>query len=279
TMSANMSPHGQSNPPQSQRRLNQASYLPNEVNASFLQIKKLSPRSSTTVWRNEVLGVLRPLGLDGLINLELPRPHESDEQYIKWRFWTPTVARWLLNQVDDTIQSHVKAQTTEVVRADTVYQTIRMVNSGNHRLYIERELQKWHNLKRSDFGKAADFIMAFQNQYNRLKIEEEEDPAGMALGRLLNEMQGEFLRITFIRAEVEGMDREIDARLFNYYCRLLISETRDFRDTDTGGGFDTVQQHGGGGGRGGGPGGSSGSFGGQEVSYRNWRRIDARQPR
>ncbi|CAI7577031.1 unnamed protein product [Penicillium bialowiezense] len=260
---------------QSQASFNQATFLPNEVTAVFLNITKLSPRSSTTVWCNEVMSVLRPFGLEGLIDLELPRPHESDPQFRKWRFWTPVVAHWLLNQLEDSLQAQVQAHSNRLSLADDVFRAIITVNSASHRLYIERELEKWNRLKRSDFATATDFIIAFQAQYNRLKAEDEEEPAGMALARLLDEIDGEFLRVTFIRSEVIGLDREVDYRLFSYYCRLLIEETRTFRDTDTGGGFQTGRQGGGGGaGRGGG----SSMFGGGEVSYRSWRRMDSQQP-
>ncbi|CAG7925544.1 unnamed protein product [Penicillium olsonii] len=267
---------------------NQATHLPNEVNSYLLNIKKLTSRSSTTVWTNEILNVLRPFELDALIDYDLPRPRETDQKFARWRFWTPVVARWLLDQVEEPIQQQVQSHTTHLTFADEVFRTIRTVNLGHHRLFIEREREKWQNLSRDNFDTATDFIMAYQNQFNRLKIEGEEDPCGMALCRLLNELEGEFLRASFIRSEVNGMGREVDYRMFNYYCRLLISETREFRDTDAGGGLDTGRGHGRGRGRGrgtggggsgdGGRGSDSGSLGG-DVSYRNWRRGDVRQPR
>lgn len=260
---------------QSQASFNQATFLPNEVTAVFLNITKLAPRSSTTVWCNEVMNVLRPFGLEGLVDLDLPRPHEADPQFPKWRFWTPVVAHWLLNQLEDSIKAQVRAHSNRLSLADDVFQAILTVSSPNHRLYIEREVEKWHNLRRANFATATDFIIAYQAQYNRLKTEEEEESAGIALFRLLDEMEGEFLRVTFIRSEVNGLDREVDYRLFSYYYRLLLEETRLYRDTDTGGGFETGRQGGGGGaGRGGG----SSLFGGGEVSYRSWRRMDAQQP-
>lgn len=256
--------------------ITQATNLPKEVNIILLDIAKLTTQSSTTVWSNEAIAVLRPFELEGILNPTLSRPSPSDSRYERWRFWTPVVARWLLSQVDDSIQRLVRNHGALPALADELFQTIKTMCSNNQRAYIQRQLHNWHNLKRGNYPTAADFIMAYQNQYNRLKIEGEEEPCGMALGRLLNELEGEFVRITFIRSEVNGMDREVDYRLFSYYCRLLINETRDFRDTDTGGGFDT--------GRGGGGGGSSGSgagsFNARDVSYRGWRKLTGgRQPR
>ncbi|CAG8388723.1 unnamed protein product [Penicillium salamii] len=183
-MSSEVTPYDESlfiEPQQPFDFVNKASQLPNEVNSNLLDITKLSSHSSTTVWHNEVLNVLRPFRLEGLIDPNLARPDPTDFQFGKWRFWTPVIARWLLNQLDDPIQQLA-------------------VNMGNHRLYIERELGKWQSLKRSDYSTAKDFILAYQNQYNRLKIEGEEESCGLALGCLLNELEGEFLRVTFIRS-------------------------------------------------------------------------------
>ncbi|CAG7944425.1 unnamed protein product [Penicillium salamii] len=252
--------------------VNQASHLPNEVNSTILNINKLNSQSSTTVWQSEVMSVLRPLKLEGLIDSDLARPEPTDSQYSKWRFWGPVIARWLLNQLEEPIQQLVKSHTPYLTYADDVYNTIKSVNLGNHRLYIERELAKWNNLKRADYTKAQDFILAYQNQYNRLKMEGEEGSCGLALARLLNELEAECIRVPFIRSEVDAMAKEVDYPLFNYYCRLLIRESREALAAGTGGGFDT--------GRGGGDGGQgSSSATRQEISYRAWRRGEGRQPR
>ncbi|CAG8920332.1 unnamed protein product [Penicillium salamii] len=253
--------------------INQASHLPNEVDTKLLSIHKLSSQSSTTVWKSEVLSVLRPFKLEGLIDSNLARPDPDDFQYAKWRFWTPVIARWLLSQLEEPIQQLVRSHTPYLTHADNVFDTIKAVNMGNHRLYIERELAKWVNLKRANYSKAEDFIMAYQNQYNRLKIEEEEVSCGLALARLLNELEGELWRVTFIRSEVDTMGKEVDYPLFNYYCRLLIRESRESVE-GTGGGSETGR-----GGHGEGRGSSSGAR--QEISYRNWRRgeRERRQPR
>jgi hypothetical protein len=278
-MSTGLSPHGGSpDAPGSQRseykeqtmsRITQATYLPKEVNTILLNINKLTHGSSTTVWINEVLSILRPFALEGIIDSSLPRPLPSELNFERWRFWAPVVASWLLTQIEEQFQTVMKAQSIfkhdpiQLTIADQVFDVIKSLNTSNHRSYVARELGKWHDMRRNQYRSAADFVMAYQNQYNRLKVEGEEEPCGMALGRLLHELQGEFMRVNFIRSEVEAMDREVDYRLFCYYCKLLINETRELRDIDNGGGS-----------------GSSSSWGGGEVSYRAWRREQGpKQPR
>jgi transposase len=254
---------------------------------SLISVRKLGPQSSTTSWVTEVMAVLRPFHLELIIDSTTPKPDAQNPNFQRWKYWTGIVAEWLLKQVDDSLQRVVKVQTPHLTYADEVFKTIKMMNAANHRSYVERELARWQNMRRVHFRTPADFIMAYQNQFNRLKIEGEEDPCGMALKRLLNELGGEHIRIHFIREEVNDRDRPVDYQLFSYYCRLLISEFRENRDLDLGlGGGDDGSGNGGrgsGGGRGsrGSRSSHSGSFSGGEVSYKNWRKEnrDAKQPR
>jgi uncharacterized membrane protein YgcG len=267
-----------------QAPITQATYLPKEVMASLISIKKLTPQSSSTIWGNEITNVLRPFQLEALIDSNIPKPDASDINFQRWKYWTGIVANWLLNQVDDSLQRIVKVQTTMLTYADEVFKTIKLLSAGNHRSYVEHELAKWQNMKRSEHQTAIDFIMAYQNQFNRLKIEGEEEPCGMALGRLLQELQGEHIRIHFIREEVNDRDRPIDYQLFNYYCRLLISEFRANRNLELGLGGDNDGSGGNGGdgsGRGSRSSYSGGSASGREISYKGWRKGNrqTKQPR
>lgn len=267
-----------------QPSITQATYLPKEVMTSLLSINKLTPQTSTTSWGNEITNVLRPFQLEALIDSNIPKPDPSNINYQRWKYWTGIVANWLLNQVDDSLQRIVKIQTPLLTYADEVFKTIKRMSERNQRSYVERELAKWQSMKRADYRTAIDFIMAYQNQFNRLKIEGEEDPCGLALGRLLHELQGEHIRIHFIREEVNDRDQEIDYQLFSYYCRLLISEFRRNRDLDLGLDDDDDDGSGGNGGRGSRASRSSHSGGpasGRDVTYRGWRKgnREQKQPR
>jgi hypothetical protein len=268
-----------------QAHITQATYLPKEVMTSLISIKKLTPQSSTTSWGNEITTVLRPFQLEALIDSNILKPDASDFNFQRWKYWTGIVANWLLNQVDDSLQRIVKVQTPLLTYADEVFKTIKLMSARNQRSYVDRELAKWQNLKRVHYRTPIDFIMAYQNQFNRLKIEGEEDPCGLALGRLLHELQGEHIRIHFIREEVNDRDHPIDYQLFSYYCRLLISEFRKNRDLDLGLGGDDDHSGGNGGGRGSAQGShsshSGASVSGRDVSYKGWRKgnQDVKQPR
>lgn len=255
-----------------QPRITQATNLPKEVDTKLLSIAKLTRELSTTVWENEVLNILRPFGLEGLINPTLPRPTSSEPQFARWRFWTPVVAKWLLDQVYEPIQTAIKDHgafkynSSRLTLADEVFPAIKLLNGDNQQEYLAREVGKWQDLSRSSYYSAVDFILAYRAQYHRMRVEGIQDSCAVALGRLLNELESELMRITFIRSEVCELDREIDFRLFSYYCRLLIHEVRESekaRESESTG--DVAP---------------SSSWGNQEVSYRGWRKAPGpKQPR
>ncbi|CAI7626495.1 unnamed protein product [Penicillium glandicola] len=204
----------------------QATGLPKESHATLLDITKLRPESSLTTWGNEVLHVLRPFKLDGLVDIDLARPRPGDSNYNRWKFWTLIVAGWLFNQVDASLQHRVRARSNAPTFADEVFSTIKLLSLSNQSQFLVNELKKWEEIKRATFATPADFIMAYQNQFNRLKTEHHEPAYDIALSRLLQELHGEVLKVPFIQEEVKDLGRPVDYQLFVYYCKVLVSESR-----------------------------------------------------
>lgn len=254
--SGSRSSHNSQRPPAQVPPITQATNLPKESPATLLCITKLTPQSSTTTWGNEVIHVLRPFKLESLVNSDLPKPQPGDGDYHKWKYWTRIVASWLFHQVDVSIQRRLKENSNEITYADELFKTIKELCLFNQSEYVAREVQKWEGLKRGDYPTPADFIMAYQNQFNRLKTENHEPTCGFAIGRLLAELDGEILRVPFIREEVRDLGRPVDYQLFTYYCRVLISESRK---PDTGNILPGSHATG------------SGRGLGRDVSYRGWR--------
>ncbi|KAJ5360266.1 hypothetical protein N7517_009457 [Penicillium concentricum] len=208
-------------PPQTQ-----ATDLPKESPVTLLNITKLKSESSLTVWGNEIIHVLRPLKLDALVASDLPRPHPEDPDYSKWKFWTLVVARWLFNQVDTSIQHKVKAHSNDLAFADEIFNAIKLLSLHSQSKFLANEVKRWEELKRENFSTPAEFIMAYQNQYNRLKTENHEPSCDFALGRLLQELHGEVMKVPFIQEEVKDLRRPVNYQLFVYYCKVLIDESR-----------------------------------------------------
>ncbi|KAJ5317685.1 hypothetical protein PENANT_c004G02589 [Penicillium antarcticum] len=253
--------------------LTQATHLPKEVPVTLLEISKLNPQSSTTRWGNEIMHVLRPFKLETLLDSSLPRPQQHHEDYRKWKYWTSIVSRWLFDQVEPSIQLKVRDHAPQLTYADEIFRSIRTISLQAHASYLAGELEKWEDLRRDQYPTAADFIMAYQNQFNRLKMESHEPTCAVALRRLLQALSSEIIRVSFIRDEVENLGREVDYQLFTYYCRILVTESR--RSIDRGAGTPSSSSVSGrGGGSGGsrrGSGASGGSSSGRDVSYRGWR--------
>ncbi|KAJ5794657.1 hypothetical protein N7457_001256 [Penicillium paradoxum] len=234
----------------------QATSLPKESPATLLDIAKLTPQSSTTIWCTEVLHVLRPFKLESIVSSELPKPLPADINYPKWKYWTHIVAAWLFRQVDDSVKLRVKQHSNEIVYADDIFRNIKEVSLYNHAAYVAREWQKWEDLNRGDYSTAASFILAYQNQFNRLKAENHEPACDFALARLFAALEGEIMPVPFIREEVRDLGRPADYQLFTYYCRVLINESRNPVPGDA-------------------PPSSSGASSGRrlvtDISYRGWR--------
>ncbi|OQE40130.1 hypothetical protein PENCOP_c006G08501 [Penicillium coprophilum] len=204
----------------------QATDLPKESPVTLLNIMKLNSGSSLTVWGNEILHVLRPLKLDALVASDLPRPHPEDADYSKWKFWTLVIAEWLFNQVDTSLQYKVKAHSNELAFADEIFNAIKLLSLYSQSTFLASELKRWEDLNRDDFFTSADFILAYQNQYNRLKTENHAPSCDFALGRLLQGLHGEVMKVPFIQEEVKDLGRPVDYQLFTYYCKVLIDESR-----------------------------------------------------
>ncbi|KAJ6002151.1 hypothetical protein N7522_007378 [Penicillium canescens] len=255
--------------------LTQATHLPKEIPVTLLGISNLTPQSSTTRWGNEIMHVLRPFKLEGLLDPSLPRPQQHHEDYRKWKYWTSIVSRWLFDQVETSIQVKVRDYAPQLTFADEVFKSIRTMSLPDHASYLAGELEKWENLRRDQYSTAVDFIMAYQNQFNRLKMEGHEPTCTVALRRLLQALSSEIIRVSFIRDEVDNLGRDLDYQLFTYYCRILVTESR--RPDDRGAGDSSHSSYSGGGGGGGGgesrrgSGASGGSRSGRDVSYRSWR--------
>ncbi|KGO45655.1 hypothetical protein PEX1_011090 [Penicillium expansum] len=204
----------------------QATNLPKETSTTLLNITKLRPDSSLTVWGNEIIHVLQPFQLDALVDYDLPRPHIGDPNYNRWKFWTLVVANWLFNQVDASLQLKVKAHSNDLTFADEIFNTIRLLSLHSQSKFLAKELKRWEELKRDEFSTPADFIMAYQNQFNRLKTEGHEPSCDVALVRLLQELHGEVLKVPFIQEEIRDLERPVDYQLFVYYCKVLVAESR-----------------------------------------------------
>ncbi|KAJ5229927.1 hypothetical protein N7489_010635 [Penicillium chrysogenum] len=237
----------------------QVADLPKPTQVTLLNIQKLRPDSSLTVWGNEVLHALRPFKLDALVDSDLPKPHPRDDDYQKWKFWTLAVSRWLYNQVDASLQLKVKEHPNEVTYADEMFSTIRRLSLPNQSKFLARELRKWEEIKRGSFATAADFIMAYQNQFNRLKTENHEPSCDFALDRLLNELHGEVLKAPYIQEELKDLGRPVNYQMFVYYCKVMVNESRNpsipAAEASTMGG----------------DGEGRGRSRGRDISYRSWR--------
>ncbi|OQD66061.1 hypothetical protein PENPOL_c005G05740 [Penicillium polonicum] len=240
----------------------QATDLPKQAPSTFLDISKLTPESSLTVWGNEIIHVLRPFKLDALVNIDLPRPHPGDHNYNRWKFWTLVVANWLFNQIEAALQLKVKAHSNDLTYADEIFSTIRLLSLHNQSKFVASELKRWEEMKRDNFATPADFIMAYQNQFNRLKTEGHDPACEFALRRLLQELHGEVLKVPFIEEEVKNLGRPVDYQLFVYYCKVLVNESR--KPTVSLAEYNAM------GGDGGATGQSQSS--GRDISYRGWRR-------
>ncbi|EKV14295.1 putative transposable element [Penicillium digitatum] len=204
----------------------QATSLPKESPTTLLNITKLRTDSSLSVWGNEIRHVLRPFKLDALVDYDLPRPHTGDVNYNRWKFWTLVIASWLFNQVDASLQLKVKAHSNDLTFADEIFNTIRLLSLHSQSKFLAKELKRWEEIKREEFTTPVDFIMAYQNQFNRLKTEDHEPSCDFALIRLLQELHGEVLKVPFIQEEVKNLGRPVDYQLFIYYCKVLVAESR-----------------------------------------------------
>jgi hypothetical protein len=194
---------------------------------TLLNIMKLRPDCSLTVWGNEIIHVLQPLKLDALVANDLPRPNPKDADYNRWKFWTRMVAGWLLNQVNTPLQQKVRAHSKDLTFADEIFSTIKQLSLQNQSKFIENEVKRWESVKRENFRTPADFILAYQNQYNRLKAEDQAPTCDYALGRLLEALHGEVLKVPFLQEEVKDLGRPVDYKLFVYYCKVLVEESRN----------------------------------------------------
>ncbi|KAJ5836467.1 hypothetical protein N7447_002493 [Penicillium robsamsonii] len=207
------------------RLYTQATELPRESTMALLNITRLKPESSLTVWGNEILHVLRPHKLDAPVASDLPKPHQEDSDYSKWKFWTLYVAGWLFNQVDTSIQHKVKVYSNDLDFADEIFNTIKLLSLHSQSKFLANEVKRWQQLKRENFSTPAEFIMAYQNQHNRLKTEDHAPSCDFALGRLLHELHREAMKVPFIQEEVKDLGRSVDYRLFVYYCKVLVDES------------------------------------------------------
>lgn len=240
----------------------QATNLPKEAPATLLDISNLKPGSSLTVWGNEILHVLRPFKLDALVSTDIPRPNPGDLNYKRWKYWTLVVAKWLFNQIEFELQQEVKANSSNLTYADEIFSTIKRLSLQNQSKFVAGELKRWEGMNRKNFATPADFIMAYQNQFNRLKTEDHDPGCEVALLRLLQDLRGEVLKVPFIEEEVKNLGRPVDYQLFVYYCKVLVKESRKPSVSTAEArtmGFD-----------GGATGQSQGS--GRDISYRSWRR-------
>ncbi|KAJ5603076.1 hypothetical protein N7537_006032 [Penicillium hordei] len=240
----------------------QATNLPKESPATLLNIPKLKPESSLTVWGNEIFHVLRPFKLDALVNVDLPRPHPGELNYNRWKFWTLVVAGWLFNQIEAALQLKVKAHSNDLTYADEIFNTIKLLSLHSHSKFVASELKRWEELNHRRFATPADFIMAYQNQFNRLKTEGDDPSCDFALRRLLQELHGEILKVPFIEEEVNNLGRPVDYQLFVHYCKVLVNESRkpsvSLAEYDTLGiDGDLADQS---------------QSSGRDISYRGWRR-------
>ncbi|KAJ5196907.1 hypothetical protein N7449_007386 [Penicillium cf. viridicatum] len=240
----------------------QATDLPKESPATLLNISKLNPESSLTVWGNEIIHVLRPFKLDALVNIDLPRPHPGDLNYNRWKFWTLVVAGWLFNQIEAALQLKVKAHSNDLTYADEIFNTIRLLSLHSHSKFVASQLKRWEEINRRNFATPADFIMAYQNQFNRLKTEGHDPSCDFAFRRLLQELHGGVLKVPFIEEEVKNLGRPVDYQLFVYYCKVLVNESRkpsislvEYNSMGVDG--DATGQS---------------QSSGRDVSYRGWRR-------
>lgn len=119
------------------------------------------------VWVRKVHGILRRLGLDNVIDSHVPRPSRQDTNYAKWKYWSSTVGRWLLGQVDAGVIGNLRAfdlVTEETFTkeppfyADETFSRIQSSELFQEMGYASNDL---HSIRREDFPTAASYVIAW----------------------------------------------------------------------------------------------------------------------
>lgn len=160
---------GVSNQLTSQLRLpTQGSRLPEISRITFPSIiPKLGTNLLMNVWVRKVHGILRRLGLDNVIDSQIPRPSRQDANYAKWKYWSFTVGRWLLGQVDAGVIGNLRAfdlVTEETFTkeppfyADETFSRIQSSELFQEMGYASNDL---HSIRREDFPTAASYVIAW----------------------------------------------------------------------------------------------------------------------
>lgn len=160
---------GVSNQLTSQLRLpTQGSRLPEISRITFPSIiPKLGTNLLMNVWVRKVHGILRRLGLDNVIDSHVPRPSRQDANYAKWKYWSFTVGRWLLGQVDAGVIGNLRAfdlVTEESFTkeppfyADEAFSRIQSSELFQEMGYASNDL---HSICREDFPTAASYVIAW----------------------------------------------------------------------------------------------------------------------
>lgn len=187
--------------------ITQGTNLP-EIHAVNIQNIRELARNDNNVdqWCSRVQFALVGLSLEGLINNQLPRPTDQDIEYKRWKHWTRLVASWLYGQVDEEIQMIIYQNPKCATEADDLYQQIlHEVRGTGKTLNAIGEIKKWDHMKRSDFTSAADFIRAYEKQYNVMKRFKLEVSPLITLVKAMCQVVNEVEKVKFITEQIGQM--------------------------------------------------------------------------
>jgi hypothetical protein len=90
------------------KEINQVSYLPRRGKFEADKIVRLKHNGSNRqTWIDKVQSALTIMSLTDIIDPNLPHPEKTDRRYERWSYWTGSIRRWLLSNVEECIKSLV----------------------------------------------------------------------------------------------------------------------------------------------------------------------------
>jgi hypothetical protein len=214
----------------------QASDLPSETDQVYMSVLETSKieiltRSDTDIedWFVSVEDVLRQLQMYDLLDINIPRPNETDEDYQKWAFWTNAVGWWLRRFLNAEMESHLSGALGDITYTDDLFHMIKTYfGRADCSSHLRQEMSTWNNMRRADYESAEDFVIACENSCIILDRFSVGPPRFMALSRLLDELSAELPKVAAIEWELRLIPPDsITDEAFGEYCKQLIEAARE----------------------------------------------------
>ncbi|GLA39187.1 hypothetical protein AnigIFM63309_006519 [Aspergillus niger] len=116
-------------------------------------------------WDFHVRQILKEIGLQDLIDLDLPHPKKDHKNYAEWHRCSKCLQTWLTRQITGELMEEFVSSVDDKVFSDEAYKVIKKIVLGHGIVGRQNVVYNLVRKTRGDYSTARQYVEDFRNNY------------------------------------------------------------------------------------------------------------------